>query len=983
MTSFVLTVKYVLTLFMVLTMINAAGQTLQDVLSSGETNFVEIVNSVESYYSENPEAKGRKQYERWKHHNHTRLDQNGNIQNTGLINFNAAVAEAQEQNKKLNLPGGDWSTIGADESHAFSGSDEIGVGRINCIAVDPDNSNTIYVGTPQGGVWRANSFWQGNHIWVPLTDGLTLSIGISSIVIADAPSGNNPIYVLTGDADGWDAPYMGVLVSYDNGDSWFGTSLMSPSYNSSRTAHKLIVDPNDHQTLYALIGDEVYKTTDGFLTNTLVLSGLSTFTDIEFKPGSSDDIYVCNRRGVWKTTDAGNNWSQLTTGLPTYVSSMSRVEMAVTADNPEVLYVLYGQSSGSLPDGEMYGLYRSTNSGTSFSLRSDSPNLFGYDKLGGDDLSQAWYDMAIAVNPQDADEVFVGGIDIWNSTDGGSTWSNSAHWIHGSSGTGYAHADVHDLFFVGPSPVLLAGTDGGISSLWTPFTKTAWNQQWDGLTISQAYRIGKKRGFTTSPASGWHFGSQDNGTHFVNDNNNNGHRFSGGDGFECFSRDNRWYASVQYGKLYRFANNSSVSRTTITPTNYNGNNNGPWLTPYNFDPSDEQVMVVAYVGDVYRSVDGGDNWNMIGAPSDFVGSANTDAEHIAIAESNSDVIYVAFGSRLYQTANLGVSWTQLPTTFSNRVITYFSIDPNNADHLWVSVGSTMRNVKVFESTDGGNNWNNISEGLPNVSANCVIHDQQSTSGGIYVGTDIGVYYRDNNLGEWMYFSNGLPNAEVTELEIEQEAGTVVAGTYGRGLWESPLYGRDCLGNLTFLNTTIHEGKRAFDVLDNITSSARLENFADIKYRAGNFVLLEPGFDANSVEKRQQKLDARISPACQNLILKKGRAKPVTGTYAGLMPGLVDNTGLMDVPTGTNTIELYPNPTSDFLTVELEMGTSSEVDFFLYDANGRMVFANWPRDRTFEEGSNRFNLKTNHLQPGIYFLRAASSNGTLVKSFTKE
>ena len=146
----------------------------------------------------------------------------------------------------------------------------------------------------------------------------------------------------------------------------------------------------------------------------------------------------------------------------------------------------------------------------------------------------------------------------------------------------------------------------------------------------------------------------------------------------------------------------------------------------------------------------------------------------------------------------------------------------------------------------------------------------------------------------------------------------------------------------------------------------------IQYRAGLGVELIPGFIAPKGVLFRAEIDEQICPYTFNQITIEEEFEEIPSSFEGLGRRW----------TGDN-LNIYPNPSSDILIVELDLRQSSGIDFFLYDANGRAVSANWPRDRTFEEGANTFNLRTSHLQPGIYFLRAVSDGGTLIQSFMKE
>jgi hypothetical protein len=164
------------------------------------------------------------------------------------------------------------------------------------------------------------------------------------------------------------------------------------------------------------------------------------------------------------------------------------------------------------------------------------------------------------------------------------------------------------------------------------------------------------------------------------------------------------------------------------------------------------------------------------------GSGNINA--LAVAPSNNNVVYASKGGNLYRTTDAN-NFTLLGGT-SGYYITYIAVDPTNPDRVWITYSNFDAAEKVDFSSNGGANWTNISAGLPNLPVNCIAY-QTGTADGIYIGTDAGVYYRDNTLGTWIPYMDGLPNVVVSELEIHYPSGTITAATYGRGLWRGQLY----------------------------------------------------------------------------------------------------------------------------------------------------------------------------------------------------
>jgi hypothetical protein len=181
---------------------------------------------------------------------------------------------------------------------------------------------------------------------------------------------------------------------------------------------------------------------------------------------------------------------------------------------------------------------------------------------------------------------------------------------------------------------------------------------------------------------------------------------------------------------------------------------------------------------VYRTDNRGTTWTQL---TSFGGTTNATA--IAFAPSDTLVIYAAFGNRLEKTTDGGATWTNVATTATG--ISYIAVHPSNPQRLWITHASYSGN-KVQASVDGGLTWTALNGTLPNLPVNCIVY-QNGSNDGLYIGTDVGVYYRDNTLTDWIPYQAGLPNVIVNELEITYNNNRIWAATYGRGLWSSTLY----------------------------------------------------------------------------------------------------------------------------------------------------------------------------------------------------
>ncbi len=146
------------------------------------------------------------------------------------------------------------------------------------------------------------------------------------------------------------------------------------------------------------------------------------------------------------------------------------------------------------------------------------------------------------------------------------------------------------------------------------------------------------------------------------------------------------------------------------------------------------------------------------------------------------------GNRLYKTTNGFTSTTTLTNPTNVGRIAWITVDNTNANNIWVAITGYNAGQKVFKSTNGGTSWTNVTGTLPNIPANSVVTYSNGSNGGVYLGMDVGVYYRDNTMSDWVLFNAQLPNVEIADLEIQYSLGKVRAATYGRGVWESDLYG---------------------------------------------------------------------------------------------------------------------------------------------------------------------------------------------------
>ena len=721
-------------------------------------NYWEPFNLERGYYinedGNKQKASGWKHFKRWEYYWEFGVDaRTGKFPKVNPI---TVVKEWEQLRNSKAAKNADWQLVGPTSS---SGG-YAGVGRINTIAFHPTDTDTYWIGAPSGGVWKTTD---NGATWTCLTDHNAV-LGISDILIPDDYATSNTIYIATGDRDGWDNNSIGVLKSTDGGQTWNTTGLTF-NIGSGDMVSRLLQHPTDPNTIIAATTDGVMKTTDGGVTWDDRLS-YSYFIDLEHKPGDFDTFYGAKTNGqIYTTTDAGENWTRVLN------SGGDRIELAVTPDDPTLVYALVSNNQGGLK-----GIYKSSNSGASYPMIYDGSvsgnNLLGWDN-GGDDGGQGWYDLAIAASPTNADIVLIGGINTWKSTDGGNTWDMENHWT-GSYGAQAVHADKHmlkyrengDLFECNDGGVYISDSDGNSYS---------WTDKTNGMAISQIYRLG----VAATNDDETIIGLQDNGTKLSYDGNWADVR--GGDGMECiidYTNENVQYNTVYYGAIRRTTNHWGFS-SDVTPS---GAQQGAWVTPYIIDPNDNETLYAGYAN-VWKTTNRGDSWTQISS----MNSSNK-LRSLAIAPSNSDVLYTADQYDIWKTSNGGSNWNNISAGLPYNSITYIAVKHNDPNTVWVTVNG-YDDSNVYKSTNGGSSWTDISEGLPELPVTSIVEYTESSMEVLFVSTEVGIYVKKGD-DPWASFNAGLPNVRVDEIEIYYDANPannkLRAATYGRGLWESPI-----------------------------------------------------------------------------------------------------------------------------------------------------------------------------------------------------
>ncbi len=814
---------------------NVIGQTHIDVINAAppDAGFRAVADKVDQFFIDNPMVKGIKQWERWKWYAERHLDVDGKVGNVTKRNMQAlekmslsattfgAVDNTANASAKIN---GDWSALGPFN---IASPAQNYLGRVNCLAFHPSIANTIFAGTPGGGLWKSTS---NGGSWAPLTDGLPSS-GISGIVIH--PTNPSIMYILTGDGNGgvqW-GYYVkeqgcGVYKSTDGGKTWFTTGL-SWQQSQIKYGYKLVMHPTNSNILLAATSDGIYRTLNGGVDWTQEISG--NFPDIEFK--ANDPTRLCatrfNTASLYVSTNTGDTWTAKT--IPG--GAITRGEIAVSPANSGLAYLMLGpQTTGSYR-----GFYSYNWSTEAFTLIDNTNNVFTGDPTGADNGGFPWWCIGLWVSPTSTSNMLMGGVIGRRSTNGGATWF---------ADNDIMHADNHGFFFNPLNDQVFAVNDGGV------FRSADNGDTWTNITgimqITQYYRMSG----VDADANIILGGTQDNGHHLRTTNTTiYKHVITCCDGMDNginYNNTNIMYGFTQNGGLNK-SSNAGGSFSGIKPTI--ASSSEPWVVPFLVHSTNPSTIFYASENGLLRHTANGEPTN---AWTNLGGSGSTGA--FAMGTSNTNRGYLASsGTTFRRTDDLGVAsptWTiksgttGWPST-TGTIITSIDVNPANSMEVWVTFSGYNATTKVLRSTNGGDSWTNETDNLPNVPVHIVKY-QAGTSfvGPVYIGTDIGVFYRNNSIGEWIQFGNDLPRTIVTDLEISTTSNVITACTYGRGFWRSPLYA-GCDLNLTLSSSMTgdqyQQASSTISVSGNIIGGAGTRIFL----KAGGYIDFNPGFEVKT------------------------------------------------------------------------------------------------------------------------------------------
>lgn len=658
--------------------------------------------------------------------------------------------------------------------------------RVNCIKVHPTNPNIIYIGYSQGGVWKTTN---GGQTWLPIFDKQPF-LAIGDIELD--PQQPNVVYVGTGDLNISGYPFIGdgIWRSPNGGQTWQHLGL-----EDQRIVSKIIIRPDNSAVIYAAtMGLPFERNNDRgvyFSINSgqtwqqvLHVSDSTGIIDMVMSPDDPDVIYAAawdrirnnqeslvsgNNARIWKTEDAGANWTMLEGGLPQ--EPMSRIGLSVSASNPNLVMAVYVNE-----DLEFQAIYKTVDGGVNWSVLPTEGLDPGF--MGG----FGWYFGKVFINPFNDDDIYVCGVGLWRSVDGGENWFESTPpwWQYD------VHADKHDMAFPNAGTRLLA-TDGGLYRS----NDSGFNwEKIENIPTSQFYRV------AYNPfAPDWYYGGmQDNGTSGGNEDFiNDWPRLFGGDGFQAvFHPDNEniFYFETQNGNIV--GTNDGGGSYGSGDEGIEPDDRRHWDMQYILSRHDTEKM---YTGTyrIYQSFGHLPFWFPI---SDDLtdGVIYGDRFHTISTLDESpldpDLLYVGTtdGNVWRGNPDLG-NWTDLSTGLPDRYVSSVKASPNVTNRVYVAHTGYKSNdftAHLHRSDDQGDTWTAISGDLPNLAINDIHVLPGHQDSIMFVATDGGVYGTLNGGQHWERLGSGMPVIPVYDIDINPVKRTLIAGTYARSIMTFPL-----------------------------------------------------------------------------------------------------------------------------------------------------------------------------------------------------
>lgn len=654
-----------------------------------------------------------------------------------------------------------------------AGPDNIG-GRITDIEIHLNSPSTIYVAAATGGILKTTDNGQS---WQNIFSQASV-ITVGDITID--PNNENIIYAGTGEANSssFSFPGNGIYKSVNGGVDWQYLGLEYSGYIA-----RIIADHSNSDRIFVAVCGSlfspnpdrgIYRSINGGISweRILFVTDSTSAIDIVQHPTDPDILYAAmwerirglnTRRsygessGIYKTTDGGDTWVEMTNGLTTG-DDVGRIGLAIAKSNPNVVYAFYDNE-------DKEKVFKTTNGGTTWNQTNDSD-------IDGMNSSFGWYFGQIRVDPSNENRVYVLGVELYRSDNGGNSWICLANY----NNTYEIHVDHHSLYINENTGRITEGNDGGL------YISDNYGDDWtkiNNLPITQIYALD----IDYSNPERIYCGTQDNNTiRTMTGALDDWEPILGGDGFYClvdYNNSNIIYAESQYGNLRKSVNGGNNFGNILNSNMEQDRKN--WSSPLAMHPQDPEIL---YFGTyrVWKTTNGGNNWTAVSNDlTQDIGSGYSTLSTIAISSLDPNIVIAGSDdSRVHISTNGGNTWEDISDGLPERWITRVAADPFDSNIIYATVSGFRWDEPlphVFKSSDQGQTWNNISSNLPELPVNCMVPDPEIQNR-LFVGSDAGIFCTEDGGQSWWSLTEGIPNVPVFDMKIHNPTRTLVIGTHG-------------------------------------------------------------------------------------------------------------------------------------------------------------------------------------------------------------
>lgn len=661
-------------------------------------------------------------------------------------------------------------------------------GRVRAMMFDPNDetNNRVFAGGVSGGIWKNDDITDENSSWSMVNPSMS-NFAISAIDFD--PVQNKTFYVGTGEGFGnFDAVNgAGIWKTTDGGTTW---NNLASTTNFEYVFDVIIRDEGGTAgVVYAIMqdtdggeGSGIFRSTDGGVSWNRETSG--AFRDLEL--ASDNTIWVGGAFGTIFSSTDGTNYTQR---YRSSLTSLGRVDLAVAQSNSSVVYALVTSNNGL---GEVL---KTTDSGANWTSL-DEPSDAGDRGIPNDDFTrgQAWYDLIIQVNPTNENEVYAGGINLFKSLNGGTSWFKVSSWsLDIDNSVKFAHADQHNIIFQPNSNGIIFSTDGGIfyspRSGDLPFGNL--NARNLNFNITQFY----SGAIDPIDPNGFIGGAQDNGTVYLFESGiSNTTEILGGDGGFSFidqtavnsERGIYYIASTQRNNSYLYDfTNSNTNPRVITLVD---NQNASFINPADYDDENNIFYSFNDNSSITRAKLKPDNEFQSSAIRDTIKVPflfDVGVTNIKVSDYNQANRKVYLGTRDGRVVFINtIDDTSSALNTPSVVGSVSCLEFGSSEEEMLLTYSNYGVKSVWYTSDGGNNWTDVEGNLPDIPVRWSLFnplDRQQ----VLLATEAGIWKTDNITAEtvvWEPASSGMGNVRVDMLLYRASDNLVLAATHGRGMF---------------------------------------------------------------------------------------------------------------------------------------------------------------------------------------------------------